>query len=357
VTKIPDLSAPRKRWLITLVGFSLILLALVGWNASRRLAVIQPSATQPSASTLPVQEIPISGPAASANAEISGMAWYKDWLTLLVQYPNRFGNQLFVLSRTDINNFLDGVSKKNLIPVTVPVNLSGLGDHISGFEGFESISFQDDYVYLTVEAHEGPDMLGYVVRGKVLHDSEPFTLDIDFATLQKIEPQADLSNFSDEALTIFQGKIYTFYEANGANVNPQPRAHIFSTDLVPDSTTAFPTIEYRITDATATDADGYFWAINYLFPGDLGKLKPAEDLLSEDPNSHISGPVERLIAFQITAEGIIQDQSREPLNLVLLPNGEARNWEAIERLDGRGFLLATDTYPTTILAFVAVENP
>ena len=32
--------------------------------------------------------------------------------------------------------------------------------------------------------------------------------------------------------------------------------------------------------------------------------------------------------------------------------GVARNWEGIARLEGRGFLLVTDQFPDTILAFV-----
>jgi len=35
-----------------------------------------------------------------------------------------------------------------------------------------------------------------------------------------------------------------------------------------------------------------------------------------------------------------------------LPGNDARNWEGIVRLDNRGFLLATDKFPTTILGFV-----
>ena len=42
------------------------------------------------------------------------------------------------------------------------------------------------------------------------------------------------------------------------------------------------------------------------------------------------------------------DKSPIQLELGLLP----RNWEGIVRLDNRGFLLVTDQYPVTILAFV-----
>ncbi len=45
---------------------------------------------------------------------------------------------------------------------------------------------------------------------------------------------------------------------------------------------------------------------------------------------------------------------RAPIQLTLVDEATVRNWEGIARLDGRGFLIATDTYPATILAFVPV---
>jgi hypothetical protein len=38
------------------------------------------------------------------------------------------------------------------------------------------------------------------------------------------------------------------------------------------------------------------------------------------------------------------------------PSLPARNWEAMVRLEGRGFLLMTDRYPTTLLAFVPLPE-
>lgn len=41
-----------------------------------------------------------------------------------------------------------------------------------------------------------------------------------------------------------------------------------------------------------------------------------------------------------------------PIQLQLI-DGVSRNWEGLVRLDERGFLLITDEFPETILAFVA----
>ena len=40
-----------------------------------------------------------------------------------------------------------------------------------------------------------------------------------------------------------------------------------------------------------------------------------------------------------------------PLRLRLVSD-QARNWEALAILPGKGFLIATDTYPSTLMGFV-----
>ncbi len=56
--------------------------------------------------------------------------------------------------------------------------------------------------------------------------------------------------------------------------------------------------------------------------------------------------------FYFSIDGItVSDQP--PIQLVLRGDGQSRNWEGIVRLDDRGFIIATDTYPETILAFVS----
>ena len=105
-----------------------------------------------------------------------------------------------------------------------------------------------------------------------------------------------------------------------------------------------------------SDSSGRFWAINYLYPGDVQKLTPAEDGLTRQygqGSSHAqSENVERLVEFQVIGEKIVRTQS-PPIQLVLAASGEARNWEGIVRLEGVGFLLVTDQYPETILGFVS----
>ncbi len=95
--------------------------------------------------------------------------------------------------------------------------------------------------------------------------------------------------------------------------------------------------------------------INYFFPGDT-KLKPAEDFFSQTygegytHNQNVT--VERLIALQFTEDGIVPVET-PPIQLELLPDDEARNWEGLVTLDDLGFLLVTDKFPETLFGFVA----
>ena len=68
--------------------------------------------------------------------------------------------------------------------------------------------------------------------------------------------------------------------------------------------------------------------------------------------------MERLIEFQIEDDAIHLVDA-PPVQLALSPLRLARNWEGIVRLeegDLNGFLLITDRFPSTILAFVPLPD-
>jgi hypothetical protein len=84
------------------------------------------------------------------------------------------------------------------------------------------------------------------------------------------------------------------------------------------------------------------------------ELLPASDPLAESfgkgPTHSRLPMVERLVEMQYDASGVsLTGAAPVQLQLAML---ETRNWEGLVLLDGRGFLLATDKYPSTILAFV-----
>lgn len=110
----------------------------------------------------------------------------------------------------------------------IPLVAPGVKD-IAGFEGFESIAFAGNRVFLTIETKPGA-MLAYVVSGTIQPDLSELRLDVAHRTA--IPPQAVISNLSDEALLVAGKRIVTLYEANGAAVNPSPVAHLFDFSLV-----------------------------------------------------------------------------------------------------------------------------
>lgn len=303
-----------------------------------------------------VQPIALAGPASQANAEFSGLAWFGDWLILLPQYPARFsgGSEgvLLALAKQDVLNFIDGKTMRALEPRSIPLIAPGLNAQIRGFEGFEALAVIGERIYMTVESNSGSGMLTYLVSGNIASDLSAIRLETNL--LRPVPAQAAIANFSDETIVAGEDRLLTLYEANGALYNPQPKAHPFDLNLNTLEPVAFPNIEYRITDSTPIQPDGTFWAINYFFPGD-SKIAPASDPLASqfgEGATHIMYPqVERLVQFRVAGE-TIQRVDRAPVQLKLVSADTARNWEGIALLEGRGFLLVTDQYPQTILAFV-----
>ncbi len=306
----------------------------------------------------PVHPIPLAGPAATDRAEFSGMAWHGDTLVLLPQYPDRFGPDdglLFTLERSTLEAFRRGEVAGPLTPGTWTLRAPGIRRAIRGFEGFEAIAFLGDRVFLTVEAGPPGGMQGWLLAGRVVQTDQGPTVELDVDGRILLQPRAPLANFSDETLVIAPGEtgpeLLTVYEANGQAVVDAPLAYRFMPDLTPLSPLPFSHVEYRITDATAADSAGRFWAINYLFPGDTGKLRPRSDPLAArfgvGPSHQTHPHVERLLAFQVTSDGVVL-LPEPPFWLAL--DDEARNWEGVVRF-GDGFLLVTDRYPHTILAW------
>lgn len=305
----------------------------------------------------PVQTIPLTGELEACNAEISGMAWYGDYLILLPQYPNFFlglgergDGALFAIPKADLDAYLSGASSAALQAIQIPLDADGANE-ITGFEGFEALVFNGDDVYLTIEVRRMGKMSAQVVKGRIAPDLSKVSLDA--AIMPEIETQSGISNVSDEALLLVGDELLTIHEANGERVNPAPVAHRLDMDLSVVGTLPLPNIEYRLTDATELDADGRFWAINYFYPGDAAMLPESDPIVEKfgQGETHAaSDGVERLLEFSYNAAGIALIDT-PPILLKLLDNGDLRNWEGIVRY-ADGFLLATDKYPCTILGYV-----
>ncbi|MEP0545598.1 MAG: hypothetical protein ABJF88_01570 [Rhodothermales bacterium] len=316
------------------------------------------------------QPIPLAGPIASRAAEISSLTWHGDDLLLLPQYPGRFSTTsdsvsaasedgdsgaLFALSKVDLLAFLDGPRDGALKPRAVRFEAPGVVEKVAGFDGYEAMVFDGDRVFVLIESTGATAMQGYLASGAVQPDG---TVRLDAATVTPLPPQAHLRNLSYETLLATSSGVIALEEANGPAVNPHPEAYHFDTASGERDSLAVPAIEYRLTDATGLDAAGRFWAVNYFYPGDRALLRPGPDALRAKfgigATHRREATVERLVEMQLVGGEIVLT-ARAPIQLELLDAERARNWEGIARLDDRGFLLATDTYPETMLAFIPAD--
>jgi hypothetical protein len=316
----------------------------------------------PTARVVELRVLPLSGPLNSAEAEVSGMTWYADTLILLPQHPDRFGTggdlAFFGVPGADILALLDGGRTVPLDPFVVPCAAPWLARMIEGYDGLESLGVIGDLCYLTVEAYEDTTTTGYLVSGRSFWDGEVLSLDLE--RLASIPLDVNLPEVADETLVVDGERIITIGEANGRNVNPEPRARVFNRDLDYLGALPMPQIEYRVTDATALDEERRVWVLNYFYPPERDLLQPAPD---PESARHGAPPwladdvcLERLLELQITDDDRIVRTDTPPLWLRPLEDGRCRNWEAVVRLGDRGFLLMTDRHPATLLAFVPLPD-
>lgn len=331
-----------------------LLLTVAGCRSSSLSATDTAPATLPEQ---PVRLIRLQGPLVRPAAEISGLAWYNDWLILLPQFPRdtftSTEGRLYAISRDQIEHVLADSTAPPITPRPIPLATANLDIHTPTFQGCEAIAFAGDRMYMLIEATSNDSMRSYLLHGQIAPDLSAAHLDARSA--QPVPMTTHLPNMSAEALFVRHDTVVVLHEANGPNVNPKPRGHFFDRQLQPLGTRPFPTIEYRITDAIAPDSAGRFWAINYFYPGERDVLQPGPDSIAlwfgTGASHRRSAVVERLIAFRVAPHGIVRVDT-PPIMLQLALNGEGRNWEGIVRWSDRGFLLATDRFPRTMLAFV-----
>ena len=313
--------------------------------------LLLPGGVAAGAEGVAVQLLALAGEAATPQAEISGLAWHGEALLLLPQYPARFGapggGSLFCLPRQRILDVLDGRLVGPLAPEPVPFDDGGLPSLIEGFEGYEALAVEGDRAFLTIEARSRGAMQGYLVLGTVRDN--PLTIELDPATLRAIPLQTSLPNTAEETLVVVPQGVATLHEANGGRVNPRPQAHLFSRGLVPLGTLPLPPLEHRITDASSADAAGHFWVAQVFSACNRRYLAPGGDAPAG------TWEVEGLIELCLTPEGIVRTD-RAPIYLALEGN-RSRNWEGLVRLDERGFLVASDRHPGTLLGFVPAGPP
>lgn len=305
-----------------------------------------------------VRPLPIAGPMDAADAEISGLTWFRDTLVILPQYPRRnvpdARRRLYGIPRTALERALRDSTAAPLSLLKISMKAEGIEKQDGTYQGCEAIAFSGNRVFVLVETKKetGEGMGGVIVGGTV--DDALSTITLDASSPRTIPVPVALRNMAYEALTVVGDTVVAFFEANGARVNGSAQAFQFRPDdLQALGPRPFPTLEYRVTDATQTDAEGRFWVMNYFYPGERDLLDPALDSLSINHGvgaSHVgTSAVERLVEYRFAPEGIRRTDT--PPVWLTLTGASPRNWEGIVRF-GDGFLVATDRYPETLLAYV-----
>jgi hypothetical protein len=297
-----------------------------------------------------VQYIPFTGPASEAGAELSGLARHRERLIMLPQYPDRVAADespaLYAITMNELKAYIRGEVTVPPSPEPVIFNDGGTASQVPGFQGYEAVAFDGDRAYLTIEART-PDgeMHSWAVSGEMMRGGN--TLVVERRTLIEIPQPANIENMGHEALVLGRGELLAIYEASGRKVDPHPKAFRLAPDLAEGESAAFPSVEYRITDATSADEDGVFYAMNYFYPGEKELLDPSGDPLPYGAGRDAKRPVERILKFRATREGAKLEGVALGLKLADAP----RNWEGVARLPGMGFLLVTDKFPKTLLGF------
>jgi len=297
-------------------------------------------------------EIPLQGEAADRSLEMSGLAWYGDYLILMPQYVNKKAPGFYFLSKKKINEWLDGDRSKALKPGKIDLIIPNYDNVIGGYQGFEGLCFSGNKVYLLLESKNDGVMSSYIVAGAM--DFKKKRLEIEQGKIEQITPPKNINNMGYESILKHKYRLLVLFEANGININPNANAEYYTTSLKHKESVSFPNVEYRITDVTDIDGKGRFWALNYFWPGEKERLDPGKDLIIknyEEGKTHQQYEhVERLVEYKIRSNQISRTDS-PPIQLVL--DETSRNWEGLVRLDKKGFLMIVDEHPRTILSFVA----
>lgn len=311
---------------------------------------------------VPVLAICLAGEAAAQGNEYSGLAWHGDELFLLPQWsPAGLARArarggfvrpwVYRIPGARLRAWVDGRDRAPVTPERVPFDTIDLAN-IPAFQGFEAIAFDRDRAALAVERGDREHMSGLLVTAR-LDPARGLVLDRDAAFALEVPVRSD--NHAFEALTRVDGAWLALFEANGMDASCASMA-LRVGDGAPRPV-AVESIPYRVTDATAPDADDRFWVTQFSFR-DVGDTEECErtiravgcfrEAVDCDPRGGAARSVERLLELRHDGTSVRPTGRAIPL----AREGIGRNWEGVARLDHRGFLMVTDEWPRTILGFV-----
>lgn len=328
----------------------------------------RPTARDPS-DPVPVLGICLAGDAAARGNEYSGLAWHGDELFLLPQWsprglararsqPGFTRPWVYRIPGARLRAWVDGRDRAPITPERVPFDTLDIANN-PDYQGFEAIAFDGDRAALAVERGSQDRMSGLLVTAR-LDPARGLVLDRDALTLD-VPMRSD--NHAYEALTRVDGAWLALFELNG--MNPSCASTALRIDPRGGAPQAVPmeAVPYRVTDATAVDADRRFWVTQYSYRDvdDTAECERSiravgcfQEAVDCDPRNGAARSVERLLELRDDGTAV-----RSTGRVIRLMREErARNWEGLARLDHRGFVVVTDEWPRTVLGFVpAADQP
>ncbi len=290
--------------------------------------------------------IQLEGDLAERKLEASGLTWYNDNLIILPQFPHKWDDQfdgaIYFISKERIESYISGENRNPIKGEKILFVAEGF-DEIGKRKGsgYEAITFVGDSLHVSIESVSSDRSTSCIVNGVIDFNERKISLNAESKI--EVKSQTGIHNMAEEAILTYNSSVFTIHEANGKNINSSPIVTKLSRNLKDVEKISFPNIEYRITDATSVDSTGKFFAINYFYPGEFEELKPN---LGDDEKDKA---IEQILEFQILDTEIIRT-TKPPLVISKGKSKNGNNWEGIVRLNG-GFLLITDMFPETVLAY------
>ena len=190
---------------------------------------------------LPI-EILLTGEATERSLEMSGLAWYNDYLILMPQYVNESKPRFYYLKKSTINDWLNGNKEKPLNPSKIDIIMPDYFNSIKGYQGFEAICFIGNKAYLIIETKNNNLMKSFIVKGSM--DIKNKTLIIDPEKKVEILLPVNIKNMGYESILKYKYRLMVLFEANGINVNSDPKASFYNSSLKQKGHISFPNIEY-----------------------------------------------------------------------------------------------------------------
>ena len=199
---------------------------------------------------LPI-EILLTGEATERSLEMSGLAWYNDYLILMPQYVNESKPRFYYLKKSTINDWLNGNKEKPLNPSKIDIIMPDYFNSIKGYQGFEAICFIGNKAYLIIETKNNDSMQSFIVKGSM--DIKNKTLIIDPEKKVEILLPVNIKNMGYESILKYKYRLMVLFEANGINVNSDPKASFYNSSLKQKGHISFPNICLLYTSPSPRD--------------------------------------------------------------------------------------------------------